>query len=359
MSLPPLPAPLKGRGAVSNADGRFESCSHERVDDGWEALAEPLPPIATTVTVDTTKSAINYVDSPDIGFDRSINAYRGCEHGCIYCFARPSHSYLGLSPGLDFETRLFVKPNAAQLLEQELRHRNYQCRPIALGTNTDPYQPIERQWRITRQILEVLWAFRHPVTIVTKSALIERDIDILAAMAAANLACVHISVTTLDSKLARRMEPRAAAPHRRIEAIRNLNAAGIPTGVLVAPLIPLLTDKDMEAILEHCVTAGARSAGYVLLRLPHEVKHLFKEWLALHEPLKAGHVMSLIRGARDGRENDPEFGSRMRGTGAIAELIAQRFARACRQWHLNASDEALDTTQFCPPPPSRGQLALF
>lgn len=359
MSLPPLTVPIKGRGAVSNADGRFESCSHERVDDGWDALAEPLPPVATTVTVDTTKSIINAVDSPDIGFDRTINAYRGCEHGCIYCFARPTHSYLGLSPGLDFETRLFAKPDAAQLLEQELRHRNYQCRPIAIGTNTDPYQPIERQWRITRQILEVLWAFRHPVTIVTKSALVERDIDLLAPMAAAHLVRVHISVTTLDAKLARRMEPRAAAPHRRIEAIRHLNAAGIPTGVMVAPLIPLLTDKDMESILEACAKAGARSAGYVLLRLPHEVKDLFKEWLALHEPLKANHVMSLIRGARNGRENDPEFGSRLRGTGAVAELIAQRFARACRQWHLNDMDETLDTTQFCPPPPSRGQLALF
>ncbi len=359
MSLPPLTASLKGRGAVSNADGRFESCSHERVDDGWDALSEPLPAVSTTVTVDTTKSVLNYVDSPDIGFDRSINAYRGCEHGCIYCFARPSHSYLGLSPGLDFETRLFAKPNAAQILEQELRHRNYQCQPIALGTNTDPYQPIERQWRITRQILEVLWAFKHPVTIVTKSALVERDIDLLTPMAATNLARVHLSVTTLDPKLARRMEPRAAAPHRRIETIHKLNAAGVPTGVMVAPLIPLLTDKDMEAILEACVEAGARSAGYVLLRLPLEVKDLFKEWLAVHEPLKASHVMSLVRGARDGRENDPEFGSRMRGTGAFAELIAQRFARACRQWHLNETEAHLDTTQFRPPPPSRGQLALF
>lgn len=358
MSLPPLTAPIKGRGALTNVDGRFESRIHESVDDGWETLAE-LPAVHTTVTVDTTKSAINYIDSPDIHFDRSINAYRGCEHGCIYCFARPTHSYLGLSPGLDFETRLFAKPNAAQLLEEELRHRNYECRPIAIGTNTDPYQPIDRQWRITRQILEVLAAFKHPVTILTKSALIERDIDILAPMAAANLAHAHLSVTTLNAPLARRLEPRASSPLRRIEAIRKLNAAGIPTGVMVAPVIPLLTDGEMESILKACVDAGARSAGYVLLRLPHEVKDLFKEWLAIHEPLKAKHVMSLVRAARDGRENDPEFGSRLRGTGAYADLIAQRFARACKQLHLNQPKAALDTTQFCPPPPRRGQLALF
>lgn len=358
MSLPPLTAPIKGRGALTNVDGRFESRMHECVDDGWETLAE-LPVLHTTVTVDTTKSAINYIDSPDIGFDRSINAYRGCEHGCIYCFARPTHSYLGLSPGLDFETRLFAKPNAAQLLEEELRHRNYECRPIAIGTNTDPYQPIDRQWRITRQILEVLAAFKHPVTILTKSALIERDIDILAPMAAANLVHAHLSVTTLNAPLARRLEPRASSPLRRIEAIRKLNAVGIPTGVMVAPVIPLLTDGQMEPILKACVDAGARSAGYVLLRLPHEVKDLFKEWLAIHEPLKAKHVMSLVRAARDGRENDPEFGSRLRGTGAYADLIAQRFARACKQLHLNQPRAALDTTQFCPPPPRRGQLALF
>ena len=358
MSLPHLTAPIKGRGALTNVDGRFESRIHESVDDGWESLAE-LPLIHTTVTVDTSKSALNYNDSPDIGFDRSINAYRGCEHGCIYCFAHPTHSYLGLSPGLDFETRLFAKPNAAQLLEEELRHRNYQCRPIAIGTNTDPYQPIERQWRITRQILEVLAAFKHPVTILTKSALVERDIDILAPMAAANLVQVHLSVTTLNAPLARRLEPRASAPLRRIEAIRKLNDAGIPTGVMVAPVIPLLTDGEMESILKACVDAGARSAGYVLLRLPHEVKDLFKEWLAIHEPLKANHVMSLVRAARDGRENDPEFGSRLRGTGAYADLIAQRFARACKQWHLNQPRSALDTTQFCAPAPARGQLALF
>ena len=358
MSLPFPTIPIKGRGALTNADGRFESCTHEYTDDGWDSLDE-LPPVATTVTVDTSKSALNYNDSPDVGFDRSINAYRGCEHGCIYCFARPTHSYLGLSPGLDFETQLFAKPNAAKLLEQELRHRNYHCRPIAIGTNTDPYQPIERQWQITRQILEVLAAFKHPITILTKSALIERDIDVLAPMAAANLVQVHLSVTTLNSPLARRLEPRATAPMRRIDAIRKLNEAGIPTGVMVAPLIPLLTDGDMEAILKACVTAGARNAGYVLLRLPHEVKDLFKEWLAVNEPLKASHVMNLVRSARDGRENDPEFGSRLRGTGPFADLIAQRFARACKQLNLNQARRDLDTTQFCPPLPSRGQLALF
>ncbi len=351
--------PIKGRGTANNPDGRYESLTRIAFDDGWNPADMEPPAPATTVTIDTARSVLNYNDSPDIGFDRSINAYRGCEHGCIYCFARPSHAYMGLSPGLDFETKLYAKPNAAVLLEKELRQRNYQCRPIALGTNTDPYQPIERQWRITRQILEVLAAFRHPVTILTKSALVERDIDILAPMAAANLVHVRLSVTTLDVKLACRLEPRATAPLRRIQAIKNLNDAGIPTGVMVAPIIPALTDHEMEAILEACVKAGARFAGYVLLRLPLEVKDLFKEWLAVHEPLKAEHVMSLVRGARDGRENDANFGSRMSGSGAYAGLLAHRFTLACKRLEINSTRERLDVTQFCPPSKNKNQLALF
>ncbi|MEO5574336.1 MAG: PA0069 family radical SAM protein [Gammaproteobacteria bacterium] len=353
------PPPIKGRGALSNAGGRFELHAHEAFDDGWNADdLEPAAP-GVTVTIDSARTALTYNDSPDIGFDRSINAYRGCEHGCIYCFARPTHAYLGLSPGLDFETRLFAKPNAAVLLEKELRHRNYVCRPIALGTNTDPYQPIERQWRITRQILEVLAAFSHPVTILTKSARIERDIDILAPMAARHLVEVRLSVTTMDSQLARRLEPRATAPLRRIEVIKNLNDAGIPTGVMIAPIIPVLTDPEMEDILEACVKAGAQSAGYVMLRLPLEVKDLFKEWLAVHEPLKAEHVMSLVRGARGGKENDPHFSTRMVGTGPYADLIAQRFTLACKKFHLNKVRERLNTSRFRTPQPDTGQLTLF
>ncbi len=357
--IPSTLDPHKGRGAVSNADGRYELHTREMCDDGWDSEDSTTPAPHTTVTIDAARSALTYNESPDIGFDRSINAYRGCEHGCVYCFARPTHAYLGLSPGLDFETRLFAKPNAAALLEQELRQRKYLCRPIALGTNTDPYQPIERQWRITRQILEVLAEFRHPVTILTKSALVERDIDILAPMAAAHLVEVRLSVTTLDSKLARRLEPRATAPLRRIEAIQTLNSAGIPAGVMVAPIIPLLTDHEMEDILDACAKTGARFAGYVLLRLPLEVKDLFKEWLAVHEPLKAEHVMSLVRGARGGKENDPGFGSRMRGTGPYADLIERRFTLACKKLGLNKMRGRLDVTKFRPPKVASNQLSLF
>lgn len=349
----------KGRGALSNQDGRYEAHAHETFDDGWGTVDEELPPVKTTVSLDTTRSAITYNKSPDVGFDRSINAYRGCEHGCVYCFARPTHAYLGFSPGLDFETKLFAKPNAATLLEKELSKPGYQCQPIALGTNTDPYQPIERTYRITRQILEVLSACNHPVSIVTKSALVERDSDILVSMAARGLAHVSLSVTTLDRKFARRMEPRAAAPERRISALKALSEAGIPSGVLVAPIIPALTDYEMEAILETCVQAGAQWAGYVLLRLPLEVKDLFKEWLETHESGKSEHVLSLLRQSHGGKEYEARFGERMRGKGSYAEMIAQRFRLACQRLGLNKQHSRLDVMQFRPPANRKAQLELF
>ncbi len=349
----------KGRGALTNQDGRYETQRRELFDDGWGTVDEELPPVKTTVSLDATRSVINYNKSPDVGFDRSINAYRGCEHGCTYCFARPTHAYLGLSPGLDFETKLFAKPSAAALLEKELSKPGYQCQPIALGTNTDPYQPIERTYRITRQILEVLSACNHPVSIVTKSALVERDIDILAAMAARNLAHVSLSVTTLDRRLARRMEPRASSPERRIAALRALSKAGIPAGVLVAPIIPVLTDSEMETILETCAQAGARWAGYVLLRLPLEVKDLFKEWLDTHEPGKTEHILSLLRQSHGGKEYDARFGERMKGKGEYAELIAQRFRLACARLGMNKNDTVLDTRLFRPPIHEKPQFDLF
>lgn len=353
------PSLRKGRGAVSNDDGRYESSTRIAFDDGWN-LSDPEPPtLRTTVSIDTARTVISYNDSPDVGFDRSINPYRGCEHGCVYCFARPTHAYLGLSPGLDFESRLFAKPDAALLLAEELRHSAYRCQPIALGTNTDPYQPVEREWRITRQILEVLAACRHPVSIVTKSALVERDIDLLAPMAAERLAEVYLSVTTLDRTLARHLEPRASAPQRRIEAMRALSSAGIPTGVLVAPVIPVLTDTEMEAILEACSSAGAQSAGYVLLRLPLEVKDLFREWLQTHAPLKARHVMNQVRAARGGKDYKARFHERMMGTGPYAEMIRRRFKLACKRLNLNKTRHEANIKKFRPPPREHGQLALF
>ena len=349
----------KGRGALSNQDGRYEAQRHEMFDDGWGTVDEELPPIKTTVSLDSTRSVITYNQSPDVGFDRSINAYRGCEHGCVYCFARPTHAYLGLSPGLDFETKLFAKPNAAALLEKELSRPGYQCQPIALGTNTDPYQPIERTYRITRQILEVLSACNHPVSVVTKSALIERDMDILTDMAKRGLAHVSLSVTTLDRKLARQMEPRASAPERRIAALKALSEAGIPSGVLIAPIIPTLTDSEMEAILETCRQAGAQWAAYVLLRLPLEVKDLFKEWLETHEPGKSEHVLSLLRQSHGGKEYDARFGERMTGKGHYAEMMAQRFRLACQRLGLNKQHSRLDVTKFRPPANQKAQLELF
>jgi DNA repair photolyase len=355
----PAPCAQRGRGALSNADNRFDAHTHEAWDDGWGTLEEALPPRRTTVHVDAARSVINRNDSPDIPFEQSINPYRGCEHGCIYCYARPTHAYLGLSPGLDFETEIFVKRDAAQLLEAELRRPGYRVSPIAFGANTDPYQPLERKLKVTRSLIEVLARAQHPLTIVTKSALIERDLDLLAPLAAANLVQVFVSVTTLDRSLARTLEPRAAAPQRRIETIRTLSARGVPVGVLTAPVIPALNDAGMEKILAAAHGAGARWAGYVLLRLPHEVKDLFQEWLSAHAPLKAAHVMSLIRQSRGSRDNDPTFGRRMCGQGEYAALIARRFRLACERLGLNVEDRALDTARFVAPSDRGDQLALF
>jgi DNA repair photolyase len=351
--------PPRGRGATFNPDGRFESESRDAFDDGWGTLdAEPRQ-VATTVTAEQARSIISRNESPDIPFNQSINPYRGCEHGCIYCYARPTHAYLNLSPGLDFETRLFAKVNAAERLREELSKRGYRCEPIALGANTDPYQPAEREWGITRQVLEVLAECEHPLTITTKSALVERDLDLLVPLAAKNLVRVYISVTTLDHELARRLESRASAPRRRIEAIRRLAQAGVPTGVFVAPVIPFLTDPEIEGVLEAGREAGAREAGYVLLRLPHEVKALFGAWLEHHYPMKAAHIMSLVRQTRGGAENDPNFGTRMTGEGVFAQLIAKRFRIACERLGLNReSRRGLDCNRFRRPGAS-GQIELF
>jgi DNA repair photolyase len=325
---------------------------------------EAPPPLRTIVTLQPARSIIAHNDSPDVPFTQSINPYQGCEHGCIYCYARPSHAYLDLSPGIDFETRLFAKPDAAKLLRAELARPGYRCDPIALGTNTDPYQPIEREWRVTRSVLEVLCECEHPFTIVTKSALVERDIDLIAPMAAKRMARVYLSITTLDRELARRMEPRAAAPQRRLQAVKTLHEAGIPVGVMVAPIIPQLNDRDLEAILEAAAANGARGAGWVMLRLPREVAPLFREWLDAHYPLRAAHVMSLVRQTRGGRDYDGTFGTRMRGSGAFAELIERRFTLACRRLGLNRDRRehaGLDTSRFRPPSPGDGarQRDLF
>jgi DNA repair photolyase len=360
MDMPGVIVPRKGRGASSNASGRFEAEQRVTFDDGWGSADAELTPLNTTLSIDTTRTIIARNDSPDIGFDRSINPYRGCEHGCIYCYARPSHAYLGLSPGLDFESRIFYKPQAATLLAAELRKKGYLCRPIALGSNTDPYQPVERRFGITRSILEVLRDFRHPVTIVSKSALIRRDIDILAEMAKEKLAIVTISVTTLDRSLARVMEPRAATPERRLDAIAALADAGIPTGVLSAPMIPALNDSELEAILERARAAGATAAGYTMLRLPLELKALFREWLEAHFPDKAAHVLSLVAQAHGGRLYDSAWSKRMTGAGPYADMIRLRFDRACRKLGFNQrTTDQLDTTRFRPPPQSGDQLNLF
>ena len=356
------PESRRGRGAISNASGRFEPKTHTVLDDGWGLLDEAPAPRRTTVIRDATRSIIARNKSPDIPFDRSINAYRGCEHGCIYCFARPSHAFLGLSPGLDFESRILAKPDAAALLEKELRNPNYRVAPIAMGTNTDVYQPLEKQYRITRAILEVLNRFNHPVSIVTKSALITRDMDILAGMASRGLAKVFISVTTLDRGLARRMEPRAATPGRRIQTVGLLNGAGIPTGVIAAPVIPAINDMEIEAILEAAHKAGARSAGFIMVRLPLEIKTLFREWLVQEFPERADKVMSLVRDMRGGRDNDPDFHTRMRGQGPYADMIAARFHLAARRLGFNRQEQKLDISQFRVPPREDGagaQMDLF
>ena len=352
----------KGRGAVSNPPVRFEATRREAFDDGWATLEQSfaeLPPLPTSLTEDRAKSALSYNESPDLGFDRSINPYRGCEHGCVYCYARPSHAYLGLSPGLDFETRLMFKPDIAALLEKELRKPGYQPRPIALGANTDPYQPVERQLRLTRAVLEVLDRFSHPVTIVTKSAGVLRDMDILQRLASRNLVRVCLSITTLDTGLARIMEPRAATPARRLQAIRELSAAGVPTAILAAPMIPAVNDMELEKLLEQGAAAGATSAGYVLLRLPLEIKQIFEEWLARHMPDRAARVLSLIRQTRGGALYGSRFGQRQTGSGPYAELLAQRFAVAMRRLGLErrgGGAGALDCARFAVP---GGQMSLF
>ncbi|MEK6594273.1 MAG: PA0069 family radical SAM protein [Pseudomonadota bacterium] len=352
--------PRKGRGAGINPEGRFENVVCEAFDDGWNTPQEELPPLKTHVTVEKAKSIIARNDSPDIPFTQSINPYQGCEHGCIYCYARPSHAYRNLSPGIDFETRLFAKINAAELLREELSRPGYKCEVISLGANTDPYQPIEREYKITRGILEVCAEFGQPVAIVTKNALVERDVDILAPMAQTNLVNVFMSCNNLDHELARRLEPRCTAPARRLQAMRHLSESGIPVGVLVAPVIPFLTDHQIEPVLEAAWAHGARQAGYVLMRLPWEIKDLFREWLERNYPLKARHVMSRVHQMRGGRDNDPNFGSRMRGTGELAELLAQRFRVSCKRLGFNAGkrNRALDTTLFNVPGRQQ-QMPLF
>ncbi len=350
---------FKGRGARSNRAGRFERFETEPFDDGWNGLDEAPAPLRTQIQPDASRTVIARNSSPDLGFDRSINPYRGCEHGCVYCFARPSHAYLGLSPGRDFESRIFAKHDAAELLSRELRRPGYRCRLMALGTNTDPYQPVERRLAITRGILTVLAAHDHPVGIVTKSALVTRDIDILKPMAARGLAAVFLSITTLDRALARRLEPRAAAPVRRLEAIGALREAGIPVGVMVAPVIPALTDAELEAILAAAAEAGATRAGYIVLRLPLEIADLFQEWLARHAPNKARRVLAQMREMRGGRLYDSAFGQRQTGTGASAELLAKRFDLALRRHRLMAGSPRLDSTQFRLSPARGDQLKLL
>ncbi len=348
----------RGRGTLSNASGRYEPLARVAFDDGWQSL-DDLPPFKTTVTIDSTRKIITRNDSPDISFDRSINPYRGCEHGCVYCFARPTHAYLGLSPGLDFESKLFAKPNAPDLLERELAAPGYVPRIIAIGTNTDPYQPIERQHQIMRRILEVLDRAGHPVGIVTKSALVLRDLDILARMAKRDLVKVAISVTTLDAKLARAMEPRASTPSRRLEALRQLAAAGVPTSAMVAPVIPALNDAEIERILEAVAAMGVHRAGYVLLRLPLEVRDLFREWLIANFPDRYRHVFKLVRDMRGGKDYDSTFGKRMTGEGPIAWMIGRRFEVACERLGFNKTNARTTTEHFKPPKPQSQQLDLF
>ena len=353
------PKNIKGRGSSSKPDARYLNYTRHFVDDGWEHTLEENKPV-TSVTVERPKTIISRNKSPDIPFDQSINPYRGCEHGCIYCYARPTHAYVDLSPGIDFETKLFAKPDAAALLEKELAVASYTCSPMALGTNTDPYQPIEREYQITRQIIEVLSERQHPLTIVTKSSLVERDIDLLAPMAEKNLVKVFLSITTLDNQLVQKMEPRATGPRRRLQTLTNLHQAGIPTGMMFAPVIPVINDSEMETILEQAAATGISSAGYVLLRLPHEIKELFKEWLEIHYPLKTSHVMNMITDSRGGKQNDPEFHSRLTGTGVYAEMIRKRFNKACKQLNINTGENtSLDTTQFVKPVLQGQQYSLF
>lgn len=352
------PERRRGRGALTNASGRYETAGRFVEDDGWGSSGD-LPPLGTEVVVEKPKTIITRNDSPDISFDRSINPYRGCEHGCIYCFARPTHAYMGLSPGLDFETRLFVKEGAAELLERELSAPGYKPRTIAIGTNTDPYQPIERERRVMRSILEVLSRHDHPVGIVTKSALVVRDLDILGPMAAKGLAKVALSITTLDPVLARTMEPRASTPAKRLDALRRLSEAGVPAGVLVAPIIPALNDAEIESILAAAHDAGAVEAGYVLLRLPLEIRDLFREWLLEHHPGKLRHILSLVRSTRGGKDYDASWGKRQTGEGVFADLVGRRFELAAARLGFDGRRTRLRTDLFRRPTPGGEQLALF
>ena len=360
MTLPPTDPFLrfKARGAASNAAGRFEPYGREAENDGWD-IPEDERLLRTKVSEEQPRLVINRVASPDLPFDRTLNPYCGCEHGCAYCFARPTHAYLGLSPGLDFETRLVARPTAPEVLSRELGRKGYVCAPLAIGTNTDPYQPIEARYRIMRRILEVLSDWNHPVAIVTKGAMIERDIDILADMARRDLAQVGISVTTLDAALSRRLEPRAPVPDRRLAAIRRLSDSGIPIRVMVAPVIPVLTEPELEEILSAAAAAGAKTASWILLRLPLEVAPLFRDWLLRHKPDQAGHIMNKLREMRGGADYDAEWGKRMRGEGVHAQLIARRFAIATKRLGLDRPLPSLVCSGFAPPQRSGDQLALF
>ena len=349
----------KGRGARSNATGRYEPEQHQSFDDGWTRDDAEAAPLRTTLTPEHARTIIARNDSPDIGFDRSINPYKGCEHGCIYCYARPSHAWMGLSPGLDFESRIFFKPQAASLLEQAFLAPRYRCKRIHIGGNTDPYQPVERDLKSTRSILEVMQRFNHPFSIITKSVLIGRDADILGPMGKAGLASAFVSITTLDRGLARAMEPRASTPAKRLEAISRLADAGCPVGVGFAPVIPGLNDHELESILEAAAKAGATRAMYVTLRLPLEIKSLFAEWLADARPDRAARVMSLIRQTRGGKDYDADWSQRMKGTGPVAELIGARFKAAVKRYGLDTPHRLLDETQFRVPADARPQLELF
>jgi DNA repair photolyase len=347
-----------GRGALSNQAGRFESLVHEAQDDGWD-IPEEQAVLRTSVRQERPRSVINYVKSPDLPFDRSINPYRGCEHGCVYCFARPSHAYLGMSPGLDFETKLIARPEAPEVLRRELAAKTYKVAPIAIGTNTDPYQPIEREYGVTRAVLQVLSDCNHPVAIVTKGTLIERDIDILTDMAQRGLVRVGVSVTTLDPKISRLMEPRVPAPKRRLETIRRLSQAGIPVRVMASPMVPALTDPELERILAAGKDAGADHASWVMLRLPREVSPLVQEWLGEHFPDRAERILSRLREMHGGALYNAAWGKRMRGSGPYAEMVEQRFRLAVKRLGLNAKATALRTDLFCPPIVMGAQMSLF
>lgn len=363
---PRIHGPLKGRGAASYVPGRYEKTAIEAEDDGWgsvyandigDGVAHPgdafvAPRLRTHVTDERARSIVSRNQSPDIPFSQSLNPYRGCEHGCVYCFARPSHAYLDLSPGLDFETKLYAKTNAAELLRKEFARKGYRCSPISLGINTDAYQPIERRYRITRQLLEVFAEHRHPVSLITKSALIQRDLDLLAPMAKQGLVAVYVSITSLDNKLSSKLEPRAAAPHTRLKTVQALHEAGVPVGTMVAPVIPTITDREIERILEAAYAHGARAAGYVLLRLPHELKHVWREWLSLHYPERAAHAMSLVQQMRGGKDYDSAYSTRMRGEGPFADLIAMRFAKAYKRIGYGRLPP-LDDSKFLPPLPAK------